>query len=64
VVRFSYHYFLQNCDAGRIQGSKPARFSKIAILVCALQKIPLLEKEVWRGEAIDGVVTALSEPGA
>src|SRR5262249_51569576 len=22
MVRFSYHYFLQNCDVGRIQGSE------------------------------------------
>jgi hypothetical protein len=58
MVRSSYHYFLQNCDVGRIQVSEPACFSKIAILVCVLQKTPLLFKEEWHGEAMTGLKAA------
>jgi hypothetical protein len=36
------------------RGSEQARFSKIAILVCVLQKTPLLLKEVWRGKTMTG----------
>src|SRR5262249_56169548 len=62
MVRFSYHYFLQNCDVGRIQGSEPARFSKIAILVCVLQKNSTPFQGGVARRSHDGVVSFVVKP--